>query len=146
MRALAIVCERADRYNREAESRADRLADIPREVSASGQVADILEWDDLYRKEVERRKYLQEHQMLPEDEPQRAYRDNYEVPTTGVELGMSLRNLAKNVSVWKKRLNQDKFPDAQAKYEMYQKLYQEARTAVNQQRVSNQIAQNDADH
>ncbi|WP_080239065.1 hypothetical protein [Spirosoma rigui] len=139
--AFAQVCEQVDKYNREAESRADKLADIPENDSCPVLVEEILYWDDLYRKALETRKYLQEHEMLPAEEPVKAWHQRYEIPTSGAELAISVRNLAKNVSTWKSRLDNPKYPDAASKHGMYEQLYQEAKSALSAERAASQLAQ-----
>ena len=101
-------------------------------------MSEILKWDDKYRAELIRRKYLQENRKLPDAGPTKEYRNQYKVPTTGVELGLSLRNLAKNVSVWKKRVGNERYPDADQKFAMYQALYADARTKANTERNAKQ--------
>ncbi|UHG93313.1 hypothetical protein [Spirosoma oryzicola] len=136
---MAWVCQQVDTCNKEAESRAARLASIPPTQNAKAQVDEILHWDDRYRRELERRKFLQEQQMLPIEEPVKVWTDRYQVPTSGVELGLQVRNLAKNVSTWKARVGNPKHPDAEAKHAMYDQLYQEARQAVSRERAANQL-------
>ncbi|MGV3560754.1 hypothetical protein [Larkinella arboricola] len=140
---FAEICERVHRYNREAASRADRLSKLTDNGPQKVLVDEIIHFDDLYRKELQVRKYLQENRSLPLEEPVQRYRQHYEIPKTGVELGLSARNLAKNVSTWKARVGNPKYPDAEAKYAMYQKLYQEAQAAIRAERTTREIQRND---
>jgi hypothetical protein len=137
---------RIDDYNRQAATLADALGDYPETVAIPDQVREVLHFDDLYRKELVRRKYLQEHRMLPADEPQAEFRREFKVPAAGLELGTALRNLSKNVSVWKKRLGNDRYPDADQKYAMYVALYNEAKSNADAERARIQQLRNDADH
>ncbi|GAB3911591.1 hypothetical protein GCM10028803_53430 [Larkinella knui] len=129
------------RYNREAASRADRLSQLPATGVHKVLVDEIIYWDDLYRKELKVRQYLQENRSLPVEEPVQRYRQHYEIPKTGLELGLAARNLAKNVSVWKSRLANPKHPDAAAKYAMYLKLYEEAQADIRAERTKREIDQ-----
>lgn len=126
---------RLDDYNRQAATLADALGDLPESVAAPDQVREVLHFDDLYRKELVKRKYLVENRMLPVDEPRKDFRQQYRVPTAGLELGTALRNLAKNVSVWKKRLGDARYPDADQKHAMYVALYQEAKHNADAERA-----------
>lgn len=82
--------------------------------------------------------------MLPGEEPVKdAYKD-YHVPTAGVELGIKLGNLSKNVSVWKKRIGDNRYPDAEQKHGMYEALYREAKFNVAAERTRIQSLANDA--
>jgi hypothetical protein len=136
--AFALLCQNISDYNRQAADLANKLWEYPKNVAVAAQVTQILKWDDKYRAELIRRKYLQENRKLPEDAPVKDYRSQYKVPTTGVELGLSLRNLAKNVSVWKKRVGNERYPDADQKHAMYAALYADARTKANTERNAKQ--------
>lgn len=142
MIAFAELTNRIDHYNREAESRADRLADIPPTQNAKVLVDEIVYWDDLYRKELEKRKYLQEHNRLPIEEPVRDWKDRYEIPVGGAELAITVRNLSKNVSTWKARVGNDRFPDAPSKLAMYEALHKEARAKLSAARAAEQLQKN----
>lgn len=131
------------RYNREAASRADRLSQLPGNSIQKGLVDEIVHWDDLYRKELQVRKYLQENRSLPVEQPVQRYRQHYEIPKTGLELGLTKANLAKNVSVWKKRIDNPNYPDAVANHGMYLKLYQEAQAAIRAERTQRETHRND---
>ncbi|MCE6987494.1 hypothetical protein [Dyadobacter sp. CY323] len=104
----------------------------------------MLRWDDLYRKELARRKYIQEFRMLPTDEPVKEFRKDYHIPTAGVELGLALRNLSKNVSTWKARVGSERYPEAEQKHAMYVALYQEAKTKAAAERANIQSLANDS--
>lgn len=140
------MCAKLDEYNRQAATMADALGDLPETVAAPDQVREVLHFDDLYRKELVRRKYLVEKRMLPPDEPKKDFRQQYRVPTAGLELGTALRNLSKNVSVWKKRLSNARYPDADQKHAMYLALYQEAKHNADAERARLQSLSNDADN
>lgn len=143
--AFAQVCENLANYNRLAADCANRLHDYPENIAIPEQVRQVIEYDDLYRMELTRRKYLQENRMLPSDEPVKQYKQqDYKVPANGLELGTALRNLAKNVSVWKKRLNDQRHPDADQKHAMYVALYQEAKSNADAERARQQSLANDA--
>jgi hypothetical protein len=104
----------------------------------------VLHYDDLYRKQLARKKYIQENRMLPEDEPVKAYRKDYHIPTAGVELGLAKGNLAKNVSVWKKRIDDPRYPEAEQKHAIYVALYLEAKTAAAAERARIQSLANES--
>lgn len=104
----------------------------------------MLKYDDLYRRELARKKYIQENRMLPADEPVKTTRKDYHIPTAGVELGLAKANLAKNVSVWKKRINDPRYPEAEEKHAKYQALYEAAKTAVTTERNRIQMLANDS--
>ncbi|GLU54446.1 hypothetical protein Dfri01_39070 [Dyadobacter frigoris] len=104
----------------------------------------MLHLDDLYRKELVKRKYLQENRMLPTDEPVKNFQKDYHIPTAGVELGLKLGNLSKNVCIWKKRIGDNRYPDAEQKHGMYQALYTEAKFNVAAERARVQSIGNDA--
>lgn len=82
--------------------------------------------------------------MLPIDEPVKEYHNDYHIPSAGVELGISLGNLSKNVSVWKKRVDDPRYPDAQQKHGMYVALYNEAKNKAAAERARLQSIANDA--
>lgn len=109
-------------------------------------MAEVIKYDELFRQQLVRRKYIQENRMLPADEPVKAPRKDYHIPTSGVELGQALGNLSKNVSVWKKRLNDPRYPEAEQKHAMYVALYQEAKTAAASERARIQILANESDY
>ncbi|WP_149242594.1 hypothetical protein [Dyadobacter sp. 32] len=143
--AFAQLCENIANYNRLAADCANRLHDYPENIAVPEQVKQVLHYDDLYRIELTRRKYLQENRMLPSDEPVRDYKKpDFTVPTSGLELGTALRNLSKNVSVWKKRLTDNRYPDADQKHAMYVALYQEAKSNADAERARQQSLANDA--
>lgn len=96
-------------------------------MPARQAVDEVLHYDDLYRGALKKRKYLQENEMLPEEQPVKEYRGKIEIPKTGIELADTIRNLAKNVSVWKKRIGDERHPDATEKYAMYSALLKEAK-------------------
>lgn len=104
----------------------------------------MLYWDEMYRKELVKRKYLQENRMLPADEPIKDGPKDYHIPTAGVELGLALRNLSKNVSVWKARIDNPRYPDAEQKHGMYVALYQEAKNKAAAERARIQTIADDA--
>ena len=132
-------------YNRLAADLANRLGDYPENIAIPEQVKQVIHYDDLYRFEMTRRKYLQENRMLPGNEPVKEYRQQeYKVPSSGLELGQALRNLSKNVSVWKKRLTDNRYPDAAQKHAMYLALYQEAKSNADAERARQQSLENDA--
>ncbi|WP_254562130.1 hypothetical protein [Dyadobacter diqingensis] len=143
--AFAQLCENIANYNRLAADAANRLWDYPENIAIPEQVNQVLHYDDLYRMELARRKYLQENRMLPADEPQREFRKpDYKVPTSGLELGTALRNLSKNVSIWKKRLNDQRYPDADQKHAMYVALYNEAKSNADAERARQQSLANES--
>lgn len=104
----------------------------------------MLHYDDLYRKELAKRKYLQENRMLPTDEPVKGFMKDYTIPPAGFELATAMRNLSKNVSVWKVRLDDNRYPNAAQKHGMYCALYNEAKTNAAAERARIQSIANDA--
>jgi hypothetical protein len=78
-----------------------------------------------------------ENVAIPEQVKQVLYYDD-------LELGTALRNLSKNVSVWKKRLTDQRYPDADQKHAMYVALYQEAKSNADAERARQQSLANDA--
>lgn len=104
----------------------------------------MIKYDELFRKELARRKYIQENRMLPADEPVKQFRKEYHIPTAGLELGQAARNLAKNVSVWKKRINDPRYPDAEQNHAKYLALYEVAKTAVATERARIQSLANES--
>lgn len=133
--AFAITCTNISEYSRQAGELANTLADYPAGFPIPDIVQEVIRWDDLYLAELARRKYIQENRMIPPDEPQKEYQHEYKVPEVGMELGIALRNLSKNVSVWKKRVGDARYPDADQKLAMYTALYQEARENVRLERT-----------
>jgi hypothetical protein len=107
-------------------------------------VQEVLHYDDLYRKALVKRKYIQENRMLPTDEPVKSFRKDYTIPQAGVELGLAMRNLSKNVSVWKKRIGDNRYPDAEQKHGMYVALYNEAKTKAAAERANTQRLANES--
>lgn len=143
--AFAQICENITNYNRTAADLANRLQEYPENVAIPDQVKQVLAYDDMYRSELVRRKYLQENRMLPSDEPVKQYKtEEYKIPSSGLELGTALRNLAKNVSVWKKRLSDSRHPDASQKHAMYVALYREAKSNADAERARQQTLSNEA--
>lgn len=116
---------------------------MPENVACTALVKEVLHWDDAYRKELAVRKYLQEYRMLPTDEPVKAFRKEYHLPVAGVDLGLAIRNLSKNVSVWKKRIGDSRYPEAEQKHAMYVAHYMEARKAAAEERTRMQKIAND---
>lgn len=104
----------------------------------------MIYYDDLYRKELTRRKYIQENRMLPPDEPVKAFRSEYHIPAAGLELALAVRNLSKNVSVWKKRVNDPRYPEAEQTHAKYLALYQEAKTTAANERARIQSLANES--
>ncbi|WP_342086098.1 hypothetical protein [Dyadobacter sp. OTU695] len=119
---------------------------LPEGQAFKKEVAEVLYYDDLYRKQLARRKYIQENRMLPEDEPVKSFRKDYHIPAAGVELGQALGNLSKNVSVWKKRVDDPRYPEAEQKHAMYVALYNEAKTAAAAERARIQSLANDSNN
>lgn len=107
-------------------------------------MAEVIKYDDLFRKELARRKYIQENRMLPADEPVKMPRKDFEIPKAGVDLALARGSLAKNVSVWKKRINDPRYPEAEQKHAMYVALYQEAKTAAATERARIQSLANES--
>lgn len=104
-------------------------------MACQKEVAEVIHWDNEYRKQLARRKYLQENRMLPADDPVKDFRKDYHIPAAGVDLGLAIRNLSKNVSVWKSRINNERYPDAEQKHAMYVALYQEAKNNAAAERA-----------
>ena len=138
------MCQQCDEYNRKAADLADRLGELPENMAFEKEVKEVLHYDDLYRKALAKRKYIQEYRMLPTDEPIKEFRKDYHIPTAGVDLGLAMRNLSKNVSVWKARIDNPRYPDAEQKHGMYVALYQEAKSNAAAERAKIQSLGNDA--
>jgi len=115
-------------------------------MACEKEVAEILHYDELYRKELAKRKFLQENRMLPDDQPVKEFRKDYHIPTAGVDLGLAIRNLSKNVSVWKARLDNPRYPEAAQKHGMYVALYEEAKTNAAAERARIQSLANESDN
>lgn len=138
------MCREIDTYNREAATRAEQLRKLPDNQPAKREVDEVLYWDELYRAALQKRKYLEEHEALPEETPAKGFRGKIVIPVSGLELADTIRNLAKNVSVWKKRLGQERYPEAREKYAMYLELLKEARNNATAARAK-QIKDSNAD-
>lgn len=81
--------------------------------------------------------------MLPADEPVKEFRKDYHIPAAGIELALAVRNLSKNVSVWKKRVNDPRYPEAEQTHAKYLALHQEAKTAAANERARIQSLANE---
>ena len=141
--AFAKLCKEIDQLNYEAASRAEALRKLPESQPARREVDEVLYYDDLYRKALQKRKFLQDNEMLPADEPTAGFRGKIEIPKAGLELADTIRNLAKNVSVWKKRVGETRYPDATERHAMYASLLKEAKANASAARAEHELKKND---